>query len=353
MFWTMEGCLTVDWTLHATHTVPAGQPESVHQLARRLFPAYTVDGGRMHLAGCTLEDRLFARLRYQADETGASAYVDADGQELDYGEAEALGLVDTAPIAQPLPQWGLQLNRFLTVVAPGLRRREIGAAMGDLTALTLIWCRFAEGKLRFTIGDAFVDLPFAGWARTLEAPPFVCRYTGASTFHLAQTDDGRIAPFEQIGCCEQTGRKTLLAELVTCSATGRRVLPEEAPPCPVCGEPVCLAARIACDMCGELVSPAVIEGGRCRACRALRPLDKDDPRVARLLHEYPGLDGWRRWEAGETATVAIMTATGWLRRLLVVLDKETLALKRMATQNRLQNEWTPVNPEQHDYVLRE
>lgn len=333
----------MDWTQRATHAVPAGQPDSVHQLARRLFPAYTVDAGRVHLAGCTLEDRLFARLRYQSSATATSVYVDADGRELDYSQAEALGLIETAALEQPLPQWGLHLNRFFTLVAPRLCQRRIGEQTGELAGMTLIWCKFAEGKLRFTIGEESVDLAFADWARTLQPPPFVCRYTGAATFHLAQTDDGRIVAAEQLGRCAQTGRRTLLGELVTCTVTGRRVLPEVAPPCPVCGEPVCRSARVSCSMCGEEVSPTAIEGGCCRTCRTLQPIDRDDPRIARLLHEHPQFDRWRHWEWGETANVYIAVAAGWLKRLLVVADRETLALRRVATRHRLQSDWTPTN----------
>ena len=86
------GASHVDWTTRVTHAVPAGQPEGVAQIAQRLFPAYRVDGGRTHLAGCTLDERLYARLRYQSGQTAVGIYVDADGQELSATEADALGL---------------------------------------------------------------------------------------------------------------------------------------------------------------------------------------------------------------------------------------------------------------------
>ena len=349
----------MDWSKRVTHAVPRGQPENVLQIAQRLFSAYTIDGGRVHLAGCTLEDRLFARLQYQQGEAATGVYVDGDGQELDLRQVDALGLVDTTPLEKPSPQAGPQLARFLTLVAPALEQRnstgpqDSAGRQGELLSITLVWCKFAEGKLRFTLGEESVDLPFADWARTLQPPPFVCRYTGVQTFHLAGTDDARIVPAECIGRCAETGRRTLADELVTCSVTGKQVLSELAPACPVSGQAVLRRAMAVCEMCGEAVSPAVVKRGRCAACRGLRSIDKADPRMARLLDEHPELDRWGHWRMAETATVYILVASGWLQRLLVTADKETLMIKRLATGNRLQSHWNVVNPAQHRYVLKD
>jgi len=359
-----NSAMHVDWSKRVSHAVPRGQPDSVPQIAQRLFPAYTIDGGRVHLAGCTLEDRLFARLRYQQGEAATGVYVDSDGQELDLRQAEALGLVDIVPLEKPSPQAGPQLARFLTLVAPALEQRDStgrhnstgpqnsAGPRGELLSITLVWCKFAEGKLRFTLGEESVDLPFADWARTLQPPPFVCRYTGVQTFHLAATDDARIVPAECIGRCAESGRRTLADELVTCSVTGKRVLAELAPACPVSGKPVLRQALAVCEMCGEAVSPAVLKRGRCDACRGLRSIDKADPRMARLLDEHPELDRWNNWRMAETTAVYIVVASGWLQRLLLTADKETLQIKRLATGNRLQNHWNAVNPAQWRYVLR-
>ena len=55
----------------------------------------------------------------------------------------------------------------------------------------------------------------------------------------------------------------------------------------------------------------------------------------------------------ETARVYVLVATGWLRRLLVVVDKETLELRHVATGSRLSHRWVEVEPAQFAYVLRE
>ena len=75
--------------------------------------------------------------------------------------------------------------------------------------------------------------------------------------------------------------------------------------------------------------------------------------MARILHEHPALDRWRRWRMSETSRVYVLVATGWLKRLLVVVDKETLELRHMATGSRLSHRWTAIEPTQFAYVLRE
>ena len=59
----------------ALHARPPGQPASVSEIASRLFPAYTIDNGHMHLAGCQLTDHPFLRLSFAgpADDGGDAA----------------------------------------------------------------------------------------------------------------------------------------------------------------------------------------------------------------------------------------------------------------------------------------
>ena len=216
-----------------------------------------------------------------------------------------------------------------------------------------IWCKYVEGKLRFTIAAAALDLPFSGWTRTLAAPPFVCPHTGAATFRLAATDDGRIAAAERIETCAETGRRLLSTELVRCAVTGRRVSPELAEVCPISGRRLLRTEFVRCGSCRQRVSPQVVERNQCQACRRLKAVMKADPRMARLLHEHPTLDRWRHWRLSETSRVYVLVATGWLKRLLVVVDKETLELRHMATGGRLSSHWTAVEPAQFAYVLRE
>jgi hypothetical protein len=291
------------------------------------LPAYTVDGGRVHLAGCTLEDRPLARLSYQVDGQPLELYIDADGQSLDAAQVEALGLSELAPLAK-LPQAGAaRLDHLLTV---GLPAAELRLAREPVT-ISVLWCKFAEGKLRFSFNHQGCDLPFAGWAQTLQPPPYRCPHTGIATFHLSQLDDGRIVAYEAVGRCDETGRLVLNAELASCAATGQQVLAVLTKICPVTGQPVLSTAMVTCDCCGQLVSPAALLRGRCCACRNLKAIGHADPRLARLFRQHSELHRWGNWRIAETPVVFVLTATAWFKRLLLVVDKASLEL-RIATQ---------------------
>ncbi|MBN2475405.1 MAG: hypothetical protein JXB62_12410 [Pirellulales bacterium] len=335
------------------HAAPADQPSSVHQIVERLFPAYTVDFGNVHLAGCRLEDRLFVRLDFRHGDQPLAVYLGPDGGELRRDRVDALGMTEVAQLEKPPQPFEPQLRQLVeTGVRAATERCGDGRPLQLLTT-TVLWCKFAEGKLRFAVGDHTADLPFADWARTLQPPPFVCPYTSASTFHVAATDDGRVVAAEQIDVCSETGRRVLVGELITCSATGRRAVAELMETCPVSEERVLRREMVACSTCRQPVSPTAIRRNQCAACRNLQPVSKADPRMARALDEHPPLDRWRNWRISETAKVYVLMATGWLRRLLVVVDKDSLDLKLLATGGRLFSGWHVVEPPQYDYVLRE
>lgn len=342
----------MDATSHVIHVAPADQPSSVHQIAERLFPAYSVDGGKVELAGCTLEDRLFVRVEFRRGEQSGAVYVDAQGREIAGELVEVLGMPRVTELERPPQPPGPEIGRAVEAAARLAAERFPAHSPPELLRTAVLWCKYAEGKLRFAVGERTVDLPFSGWSRTLTPPPYLCPYTAASTYHVAATEDGRIVAAEKIELCAETNRRMLPDELETCSLTGRRAVPELIETCPVSGARVLTSRMVECRACGERVSPATIHHHQCAACRGLRPVSKADPRMARVLHEHPPLDRWLSWRIAETATVYVLTAAGWLRRMLVVVDKASLELKHLATGSRILGGWHPVEPAQYESVLR-
>ncbi|NLZ03307.1 MAG: hypothetical protein GXY25_22565, partial [Pirellulaceae bacterium] len=83
---------------NSIHLAPAGQLTSVHEIAERLFPAYTVDGGSIHLAGCWLEDRRFLRLGNPA---AGYRYLDDSSRPVDADLVSRLGMQRTVPWSPP------------------------------------------------------------------------------------------------------------------------------------------------------------------------------------------------------------------------------------------------------------
>lgn len=346
----------MDLTSQMLHLAPVDEPTSVHQLAERLFPAYSVDRGSIRLAGCRLENRLFVRLEFRRGEEEFVLYVDADGREVADETVDVLGMSGAIELERPPDVFEPTVDRVTEagtrLAAERFSESDAAGAAPELIAATVLWYKFAEGKLRFSVGEDSADLPFSGWARTLCPPPFVCPYSAVSTFEIAATDDGRIAAASQIAACEETGRRMLSDELITCSVTARRVVPELIQSCPVTDQPVLRSEMVPCSCCEQSVSPAALRRHVCAACRELEPVDKADPRLARLLEEYPRLDRWHTWQLSETATVSIFVGSARLKRLLVVVGKESLEAKRLATGNRLFGGWKSVAPPQFDSLLR-
>ena len=341
--------MTGDFHLSSTekkeiHRAPADQPRSVHELTERLFPAYTVEGGAVHLAGCRLEDRLFIRTGDSGLARTEALTMDDTGRAIDEELARSLGMNDTVAWVPPPEMPPNSLEEMVRRSTERARKRW-GVA-GELSAL-FIWCKFAEGKLRFTIGEHSEDLPFSGWTRTLMAPPFRCPHSGIESFHVAATDDGQIAAAECIQTCAETGRRVLATELVTCNATGLAVLADQTRICPITESPVLERVLTTCTMCRQRVSPTVIKAGKCHACRSTRSVTKDETPLATLLEKHENLNHWPKWAISETAEVYILVAAGWWKRLLLVVDKNSMEVRHAATGQRL-GEFTAVEVHQLD-----
>jgi len=354
-----------DWTVArlrqlgpAVHAAPVDQPDSVRQLTSRLFDAYTVDGGSVRLGGCTLEDQPLLRHTYrirstksQSDDRLAHIHTSIDGRPVDDNLLSALRMDDLAPPAGNPPRVTDEDARRWAVA--GEQRAPIVAhdEQAELLVTTVVWCKYFHCKLLFEIDEARADLSFDGWAQLLvdggiEPPPFECAHTGRSSYCLLAMDDGRITVPEAITKCEESGRQVLESDLVTCAASGRRVLPEFLRACPVSGDQVMPSAMATCTVCRQSVSPSCLAGDRCQACRAMRVIRADDPRMARVLGEFPKLDRWSRWRIAETDTSYILAATSVLRRLLLVLEKDPLDATHLATGSRFGRRWVEIPQEQ-------
>ncbi len=358
--WLMERLRSAPRTPDA---LPAPAPIRVHDLSTRLFAAYTVDQGSLHLSGCTLEERPVLRQTWLKDSSSeplrlAHRYTDAEGCNLPAAMVAALGIETVRPPEGPLPRlsavdvaaWSAAANRSAST---GGDRPPQGAP----ELVSIVWCQFAAGKIAFVIGQATAEIPFSGWARRLamgevQPPAFVCPVTGIESYSIAATDDGRITAREAIRACAISGRRVLLSDLKTCELTDQAVLPEYIGTCPVSGQVVLASLLTTCDTCHAKVSPVCVKHGTCAACRHLVSVSKDDPRMARVLGEYPQLDRWRRWRIGETSTSYILVAAALIKRVLIVLDKDSLEPIRLATRSRFASLWVDPPLTERQELLR-
>jgi len=344
----------------AVHARPKEQPAAVNALADRLFSAYQVTGGNIHLGGCQLTDFPFLRLSYAAEEASHTTikhlYVAHDGSSVSDDLVSDLGLDKVEPITKAPPR--IEEASLSALIAAGRRvaaqaanSRELQTAVAEPLLTTIVWVKQASGKLYFEIGESSAVLPFSGWAKLLKPKPFVTEYSRTSTFHLAATDDGRIDAYEQITACELSGERVLLQDLVQCSVTGKRVKKEFTEICPVSGKPTLKDEFDVCPLCQQRVSKAVLTDNACLGCRGLEKIAKDDPRLVWILGEHTGLDRWKHWQLAETLDVYIVQASSLLKRLLVVVDKETLVVRHVATAGRFSSIWTPATESVREELL--
>lgn len=343
-------CARVDPAHAVLQAAPADQPVSIHELAPALFAFYAVDDGHVHLTGCRLEDRPFMRLSYldHADTAPADqlmeCFASSDGRLLDPAACRELQLIHLTPLDGTLRRLDKSVLQQWIEVADRKCRQQMASAAYTLIAATIIWCKFAVGKLSFSAQSASAELEFSGWARLIRdgvavLPPYKCPWTGEQSYHLAATDDGRITVASAIATCAQSGQRVLKSELEQCAVSGQQVLAEYLYPCPITGQRVLRQHLATCAMCGEQVCTHAVARGICAACRHLHPVSRDDPIMARILGTYPKLEGSRSWKMSETDTVYVLVGTQLWSRLLVVFSKETLEPLRVATAGRLSRRW--------------
>ncbi len=356
---------------------PADQPENVSEITSRLFSAYTVNGGSVHLAGCSLEDRWIVKLVAQATPaaTQREILIAPDGNELAakmQSELQGCSLVlakspadaslgelrIAGPHSSQLPISRHEITLIFRQIQSGLRGflnssghglSEGGAeSAGALTNLmqgvsqiVLVRTRWVSGKLRFTLGGESLDVPFAGWARSLQPPLVECPRSGKQTRNLAATDDHRMAAEESIASCQISGRRLLDTELAICVVTGKRVLPDYVEKCSFSGEAVLAESIVRCGRCEQPVSPLAMAGNCCLACRHQEAIKPSDPRLSLILNEYANLGHWKRWRLAETDANFITTARRGFRKMMLVVDKETLQVRYLAKAN-LRLGWLPI-----------
>lgn len=342
------------------HSAPRGQPTNVHELTPRLLGAYRFQEGTVHLGGCTLEDRPVVRLTHwdrcaEGPPQMHHTFFWPDGRELPEEMIARLGLTRLDPIRERPPRAAsADVEHWRQMV------RNHGCPESESAPLpiveSIVWCKYAEGKVVFVDGERFAEVPFTGWARGLASgqlppPPFRCAICGRQSYHLAVTDDGQITVADAIEACRVSGKRVIHTELETCAVTGQRALAEYLQTCPLTNQRVLATAMVPCAVCQQRVSPAAIKEQCCQACRRMQRVKKEDTRLARILGEYQGLDHWRRWRLSETTHVFILVGRAMWRQLLVVVDKSSLEVHRLATASPLSSRWLDVPSDQFDRYL--
>lgn len=342
-FW-LEALRHLEQLDPAPQAAASDEPAGVGVLAEALFAPYEIEGGKCQLGGCRLEERPLLRMTtIPADGAQvAHQFYWRTGEQLSPSEIEAFGLRDlTRHVA-----YARDGRANVQILLEQSRDRCTAAQEGERMLATIVWCKYAIGKIDILIGDSSASLPFEGWARhfvsgDVSPPRFHCEATGKISYHLGATDNGVIAPVESIATCELTGRRVLESELETSAVSGKRGCNDQFATCPVSGDRLLITELQTCGSCGQSVSPKTLRGGVCRVCRNLRSISKDDPTMARILDTYPGLDKWGSWRLGESQDAYVLRGGGWWNEIRLTLDLATLQPRKAEERTRAVGRWRP------------
>ena len=330
------------------HEVPELQPVAAHQVAQRLYPAYDVrGGGTVQLAGCRLDDRLFLRCvcsLANKDETEArELFLSTDGEILSKTTVENLRLTIRNPLeGKPTFDYTSTLASMRQAAQEKMSQFwDVAPEEVVLSEVSLIWSKWASGKLRFTIGQSQEEMPFSGWTVSLAAPAFVCPHSGKTTFRIDATDDGKIAAAGAIAPCAISKKRVLESELFTSVLSGQRATEEFVTACPVTDETLLQRELVACKDCHRRVSPAAMEKRRCLDCRSFAKISAKNEVFLSLCKKYPALSNFKSL-ALRISLRDILLKTGLFKKMLFVFQKTTLELRFAGTKGFLGNGFTPV-----------
>ncbi|EAQ82293.1 hypothetical protein [Blastopirellula marina] len=329
----------------APQSAPCDEPAGVPALAEALFAPYVIEEGKCQLGGCRLEERPLLRITtIPADGSPVRhQFFWRTGEELSNHEVVAFGLKHLTPHLA----YTRDARASVQILLEQSHDRVQEAQGGDRKLASIVWCKYAIGKIDIFIGDATTSLPFEGWARhyvsgDISPPRFHCDATERIGYHLAATDNGVIAPVESIATCELTGRRVLESELETSVVSGKRGCNDQFATCPASGDRLLTTELQSCTSCGQQVSPRALRGGVCRVCRNLRSISKDDPTMARILDVYPGLDQWRNWRLGESQDAYVLRGGGWWNEIRLTLDLASLQPRRAQERTKVVGRWRPL-----------
>src|SRR5262245_14571625 len=127
---------------------------TVAELSARLYSAYQVEDGSVRLAGCTLEQIPIVRVTAANQERDVALFLTSTGERLGEATIADLGLKDLVRCDRP-PR--LTAKEQADLDEAGRRAleqycRRSGTKLSPETIkLEIVWCRWAAGKLRFSI----------------------------------------------------------------------------------------------------------------------------------------------------------------------------------------------------------
>lgn len=334
---------------------PAGDPETIREIAGPLLSPFAIRQGHCRLAGCTLEKRptlRLGRLVRGIDATGKPSlrvqwhYYAADGSRWD---GETVGRRGWDRLRTTPKRLRASERSSIEAWIAAVAGDEPRLPAEDLIDVTVLWCRWASGKIiiQFDSGPT-ASIPFAAWASDytrggLQPSPFRCDRTGLESYQVIALDDGTVTVPQAVARCELTGHELLMESLATCEVSGLRVERERLVECQATGRLAIPERLLRCDWCNRRMIPDQIQRGRCEACRRLGPIAADDPRLQALRERNPQavteLGSERGWSGWLAEDVGVILGGGVIKNRLLVFDPRHGMVTRRGSRRGLSRRW--------------
>jgi len=331
----------------AVQLTPLVQPVSVHEIASALLPHYSMNGGKVHMGACQIEQRPILRLTLAVKSGEGPPVVEShysrSGEQLSAELVDDLQLQETSPTARWNSRFSAGDIQSWTASAVGSN----GSDPPDVLHAAIIWCNYASGEIAFTARGQTAVAGFEDWARLLvkpdyQAPQFECKTTGRRSYDVELTSDNRFTVAGAVEQCPESGARLLSSGLSRCEYTGRRLNRALLQECPVTGARIDAAAMQTCAATGMKVNPACLRRGCSPAALNPAPVTHHDTRLAALLEKHPGLATYSGWRLCETITRYVFSA-GRLKHLLLVVNPENNEIEHASLGNRVLGRWRTVD----------
>ncbi len=316
-----------------------------------IYSLFQVDNGSIKLSGCSIEPKPVLKLKLKShSEASEIIYFTNDG-EINHDFANSLRLDEFEEIADE-PTWlkapskRAELDQLLE-----LAQTKLAEDFQRVFQATVFWCKHVDGKLTIEIGEQSGFIKFSYWAQRIvdgldSCPPYLCEYSGKSSYQIVSDDLGNITVPQALKTCEITQKKIVESQIAACSVSGRQVAITELWTCPASGKKLLETFAKKCSKCDQSVSPEAIERGFCIVCRSLNSADPGNPTIGRILENFPVTQSGVGWKESACQSYAVVTCRRRLMRLLFVIDLTDDSITIVRKSNLLGLRWKDIDVEQ-------
>ncbi|MCY4490222.1 MAG: hypothetical protein OXC46_02020 [Thaumarchaeota archaeon] len=126
---------------------------------------------------------------------------------------------------------------------------------------------------------------------------------------------------DSISTCSKCQKRLCSKDSFRCIECNLQLCPNDINTCAICDKKHCQADTSRCMFCRQTYSNDCLDGENCTTCRTLKPLDKDDPEVRRVIQSDPNLAKFKKWSGSSNNRFSIFKVKKMFGNRIIVYDK--------------------------------